>query len=213
MNRNPQSIPSRRRKCCHCNGVSARCKFCACAKANRACADCLPSKHRCCQNASTSIITSNDVSKNSVSSSQPSYQHTSSFPNSQQLPLSQPLPQLPPTSLPTNAESPIPSIPSSPIPPSPSLVVQQLHGQTQLPALIPEPKSPGQGPSHSSNSSCSHFIHNEFQFELPSSPTLEWESQSATCCKCHSSGARCMSCKCCREERRCVNCYPGRRGM
>ena len=43
------------------------------------------------------------VSTDSVSSSQPSYQNTSSFPDSQQLPLSQPLPQLPPTSLPTNA--------------------------------------------------------------------------------------------------------------
>ena len=50
------------------------------------------------------------------------------------------------------------------------------------------------------------------QFQLPSSPSLEGESQPATCCKCHSSGARCTSCKCCREERPCVNCYPGRRG-
>ena len=234
MNQSPQSIPSRRRKCCRCNGVNAHCKFCAFAKANRACTDCLLSKHRCCQNAPTSITASNVVSTDSVSSSQPPYQHTSSFPDSQQLPLSQPLPQLPPTSLPTNAshthcrtqpppnptvplphllvESPLPSTPTSPIPPTPSLVAQQLHGQTQLPALIPEPKSPGQGPSHSSNPPCSHFIRNEVQFQLPSSPSLEWESQSATCCKCHSSGARCMSCKCSREERPCVNCYPGRRG-
>ena len=194
------------------------------------------------------------MSTDSVSSSQPPYQHTSSFPDSQQLPLSQPLPQLPPTSqplpqlpptsqplpqlpptsLPTNAshthcrtqpppnptvpllhplaESPLPSTPTSPIPPSPSLVAQQLHGPTQLPALIPEPKSPGQGPSHSSNPPCSHFIHNEVQFQLPSSPSLERESQLATCCKCHSSGAHCMSCKCSWEERPCVNCYPGRRG-
>ena len=71
---------------------------------------------------------------------------------------------------------------TSPIPPTPSLVAQQLHGQTQLPASIPEPKSPGQGPSHSSNPPCSHFIHNEVQFQLPSSPSLVWESQSATCC-------------------------------
>ena len=75
----------------------------------------LPSRHRCCQNAPTSITDTNDVSKNSVSSSQSPYQHISSFPDSQQLTLSQPLPQLPPTSLPTNAESPIPSTPSSPI--------------------------------------------------------------------------------------------------
>ena len=99
MNQSLQSIPSRRRKCCRCNGVNARCKFCACAKANRACTDCLPSKHRCCQNAPTSITASNIVSTDSVSSSQPPYQHTSLFPDSQQLPLSQPLPQLPPTSL------------------------------------------------------------------------------------------------------------------
>ena len=67
MIRSPQSIPSRRRKCCRCNGVNARCKFCACAKANRACTDCLPSKDRCCQNAPTSIIASNNVSTDSHS--------------------------------------------------------------------------------------------------------------------------------------------------
>ena len=50
------------------------------------------------------------------------------------------------------------------------------------------------------------------QSQSPSPPSLERESQSATCCKCHSSGARCTACKCCREERPCVNCYPGRRG-
>ena len=48
--------------------------------------------------------------------------------------------------------------------------------------------------------------------QSPSSPSQECESLSATCCKCHSSGARCTACKCCREERSCVNCYPGRRG-
>ena len=42
--------------------------------------------------------------------------------------------------------------------------------------------------------------------------SLEMESDSVTCCKCHITGARCTSCKCCREERPCVNCYPGRRG-
>ena len=50
------------------------------------------------------------------------------------------------------------------------------------------------------------------QLQPPSSPSLELESQSATCCKCHSSGARCTSCKCSREGRPCVNCYPGKRG-
>ena len=38
--------------------------------------------------------------------------------------------------------------------------------------------------------------------------SLEVESDSVTCCNCHTSGARCTSCKCCREERPCVNCYP-----
>ena len=56
--------------------------FCACAKANRACTDCLPSKHRCCQNAPTPITASNIVSTDSASSSHPPYQHTSSFPDS-----------------------------------------------------------------------------------------------------------------------------------
>ena len=42
--------------------------------------------------------------------------------------------------------------------------------------------------------------------------SLEMESDSVTCCKCHTTGTRCTSCKCCREERPCVNCYPGRRG-
>ena len=42
--------------------------------------------------------------------------------------------------------------------------------------------------------------------------SVEVESHSVTCCKCHTSGTRCTSCKCCREEHPCVNCYPGRRG-
>ena len=66
-----------------------------------------------------------------------------------------------PLPYPLDTESPLSSTPPSPILPSPSLVAQQFHDKTLLPALIPEPKSPGQGPSHSPNPSCSHHIHNE----------------------------------------------------
>ena len=200
MNRSPQSIPSRRRKCCRCNvnGVNARCKSCACAKAGRACNDCLPSKHGCCHNCTTSITASSNRTANDFSSSQPLPQHTSSFPDSQQLPLSQPLPQLPPS-----------STPSSPSPGS--LVAHPFDSQNQLhvSALIPEPKSPGQGPSFPSGS---HFTLNEFQFQQSLAPSSQCGSQSSTCCKCYTSGARCTSCKCCREGHPCVNCYPGRSG-
>ena len=54
--------------------------------------NCLLSKHGCCQNNTTSITASSNGSTNDFSSSQPLPQHTSSFPDSQQLPLSQPLP-------------------------------------------------------------------------------------------------------------------------
>ncbi|KAL5499725.1 hypothetical protein EMCRGX_G011184 [Ephydatia muelleri] len=37
--------PKRAPPCCRCNGINARCKFCACAKAGRACTCCLPAKH------------------------------------------------------------------------------------------------------------------------------------------------------------------------
>ena len=146
MNRSPQSIPSRRRKCCRCNGVNARCKSCACAKAGRACNDCLPSKHGCCHNFTTSITASSNRSTNDFSNSQPLPQHTSSFPDSQQLPLSQPLPQLPPSSTPSSFITPSPG----------SLVAHPFDSQNQLhvSALIPEPKSPAQGPSFPSGS---HF--------------------------------------------------------
>ena len=42
-------------KCYHCNGINARCKFYACAKANRVCTSCQPSKLGCCQNASSAF--------------------------------------------------------------------------------------------------------------------------------------------------------------
>ena len=141
MNQSLQSIPSRRRKCCRCNvnGVNARCKSCACAKAGRACNDCLPSKHGCCHNYTTSITASSNRTANDFSSSQPLPQHTSSFPDSQQLPLSQPLSQLPPSSTPSSFITPSPG----------SLVAHPFDSQNQLhvSALIREPKSPGQGPS------------------------------------------------------------------
>ena len=203
MNRSPQSIPSRRRKCCRCNvnGVNARCKSCACAKAGRACNDCLPSKHGCCHNYTNSITASSNRTANDFSSSQPLPQHTSSFPDSQQLPLSQPLPQLPPSSTPSSFITPSPG----------SLVAHPFDSQNQLhvSALIPEPKSPGQGPSFPSGS---HFTLNEFQFQQSLAPSSQCGSQSPTCCKCYTSVARCTSCKCCREGHPCVNRYPGRSG-
>ena len=113
--------------------------------------------------------------------------------------------------------SPLPSsclclnhfFPSSFIIPSPgSLVAHPSDSQNQLhvPALIPEPKSPGQGPSFPS---CSHFTRNELQFQQFSSPSSQCGSRS---CKCYTSGAHCTSCKGCREGHPCVNSYPGRSG-
>ena len=98
------------------------------------------------------------------------------------------------------------------ITPSPgSLVAHHFDSPNQLhvSALIPEPKSPGQGPSFPSGS---HFTLNEFQFQQSLAPSSQCGSQSPTCCKCYTSGARCTSCKCCREGHPCVNCYPGRSG-
>ena len=55
MNNYPQfssGNPKTRRPCCSCNGVNARCKPCACARANRACINCRPTKHGGCLNTS-----------------------------------------------------------------------------------------------------------------------------------------------------------------
>ena len=94
---------------------------------------------------------------------------------------------------------------SLPSPPPPA------SSYTQSPQPSERHHSPG--PDDLSQSSSTSVLPTLLsQFQLPSSPSLEGESQPATCCKCHSSGARCTSCKCCREERPCVNCYPGRRG-
>ena len=183
MNRSPQSLTSRRRKCCRCNGVNACCKFCACARANRACTDCLASNHDRCLNAPAAISAPSSVLTGSASSSQPLCLHTSPLPDSQQLPRSQPLPQLQSTSIlhtlrPTSlrlqsqptlniglhvpplekrTESPLPSTdtPSSSTLTPPSLVVQHLHAQTLLPAIAPATISPEQESSPSSNNSCS----------------------------------------------------------
>ena len=43
--------PLRRGPCCGCNGTNARCKFCACVKAKRACTNCRLVKNGCCPNA------------------------------------------------------------------------------------------------------------------------------------------------------------------
>ena len=43
-------VSSNSHPCCRCNGVNARCKFCACAKANLPCSGCLPARRGRCHN-------------------------------------------------------------------------------------------------------------------------------------------------------------------
>ena len=91
----PISIPSGHRNAAVAMESMLAVSFYACAKANRACTNCLPSKHGCCQNTSSELTASSNVPIDSTSSSQLLYQHTSQFSDSQQLPLL----QLPSTSI------------------------------------------------------------------------------------------------------------------
>ena len=77
--------------CCRCNGIKARCKFCACAKAGRACTCCLPAKHGKRSNG-TAHIPDSSASCTLTMSSQPSPQPpTAHSPDTQQLSSSQPI--------------------------------------------------------------------------------------------------------------------------
>ena len=137
-----------------CNGINARCKSCACAKAGRACNGCLLSKHCFCHNYTTSITASSNMS-------------TNDFPAHNHFPCIRPHSPIPSSCLYLNhfrsCHLYSSSTPSSFITPSPagSLVVHPFHSQNQLhvSTLIPEPKSPGQGPFFSYGS---HFSLNEF---------------------------------------------------
>ena len=196
-NQSQNSRPKRAPPCCRCNGINARCKFCACAKAGRACTCCLPAKHGKCSNGSVFSHGSAPIATQAMISSQPLPRPTAHSLETQQLSSLQPLlRQLQASSA---AEH------------SSSLLSPPASSYTQSPQPSERHHSPG--PDDLSQSSSTSVLPTLLsQFQLPSSPSLEGESQPATCCKCHSSGARCTSCKCCREERPCVNCYPGRRG-
>ena len=187
QSRNSSPAPKRPKRaphCCRCNGTNACCKFCACAKAGRVCTCCLPAQHGKCSNSNNRTALFHDSASRP---SQPLAGTTTCSSDTQQLPSSQPmLQQLQASSEPTvpslSAEHPQPSSTIDPPSPFPCLTIQQ-----------------------SSSRSYSSSQHSRRLY-------LEMESDSVTCCKCHTSGARCTSCKCCREERPCVNCYPGRRG-
>ena len=47
--------PLPRGPCCGCNGTNARCKFCACVKAKRACTNCRLVKNGCCPNVNLDV--------------------------------------------------------------------------------------------------------------------------------------------------------------
>ena len=200
-----QSSPERSKRappCCHCNGINARWKFCAFAKAGRACTCCLPAKHGKCSNRAT--FSHYSASTTPMVLSNPLPGATTRPPDTQQLPPSQPIIQQLQASIETMAPALSSEHPSSlPSPSASSCPMQQSSSGCIDPSLT----LPWATNQQLSSRPCSFS-----QSQSPSPPCLEWESQSATCCKCHSSGARCTACKCCREECPCVNCYPGRRG-
>eukprot|EP00731_Ephydatia_muelleri_P012182 Em0006g1076a len=81
--------PKRAPPCCRCNGINARCKFCACAKAGRACTCCLPAKHGKCSNRPT--LFHDSTSTLTMVSSQPLPGSTACSPGPRQLSSSQPI--------------------------------------------------------------------------------------------------------------------------
>ena len=81
--------PNRAPPCCRCNGINARCKFCACAKAGRACTCCLPAKHGKCSNRPT--LFHDSTSTLTMVSSQPLPGSTACSPGPRQLSSSQPI--------------------------------------------------------------------------------------------------------------------------
>ena len=127
-------------------------------------------------------------------------------PDTQQLPPSQPIIQQLQASIETVAPASSSEHPSSLLSPSASSCPQNMQ-QSSSGCIDPSLTLPWATNQQLASRPCSFS-----QSQSPSPPSLERESQSATCCKCHSSGARCTACKCCREEHPCVNCYPGRRG-
>ena len=200
-NQSQNSRPKRAPPCCRCNDINARCKFCACAKAGRACTCCLPAKHGKCSNGSVFSHGGVPTAMRAMVSSQPLPRSTARFLETQQLSSLQPfLRQLQASSASEHSSS-LPSRPPPPPPPPqhhPTLEVRSRQNVITAPAPMIFPN-----PLHISTLDA---------FVPVRTTSLEGESQPATCCKCHSSGARCTSCKCCREERPYVNCYAGRRG-
>ena len=103
--------------CCRCNGINARCKFCACAKAGRACTCCLPARNGLCSNVTAHIPVSNVSQSTLTTSSQPIPQTTTLSSDSQQLSSSQPILRqlhvfsspVPSSCSPTPLQTPMPS--------------------------------------------------------------------------------------------------------
>ena len=115
--RSRQKISNAPSCCCRCNGINARCKFCACVKAGRACTCCLPARNGLCSNVTAHIPVSNVSQSTLTISSQPIPRTTTLSSDSQQLSLSQPILRqlhvfsspVPSSCSPTPLQTPMPS--------------------------------------------------------------------------------------------------------
>ena len=157
-NQSQNSRPKRAPPCCHCNGINARCKFCACAKAGRACTCCLPAKHGKCSNGSVFSHGSAPMATQAMISSQPLPRPTAHSLETQQLSSLQPLLRQLQASSAAEHSSSLPSPPAS--------------SYTQSPQPSERHHSPG--PDDLSQSSSTSVLPTLLsQFQLPSSPSLE----------------------------------------
>ena len=190
-----QSSPERSKRappCCRCNGINARCKFCAspCAKAGRACTCCLPAKH-----GNGATFSHYSASSTAMVLSNPLPGATTRPPDTQQLPPSQPIIQQLQASIETVAPSSSSEHPSSLSSPSASCCPQNMQ-QSLIDVTL--------------GNESAVSLKALFLFPVPITiATLPGAGVTiGHLLQCHSSGARCTACKCCREEHPCVNCYP-----
>ena len=148
-------VSSNSRPCCRCNGVNARCKFCACAKAKLPSSGCLPARRGRCHNTTGLASSSQSPSSHRLdhssqqSSSPPSTQQLAQHFGSQQL---SPLPHPPEGSQSSRTEhwdGPILSSRShylpatSPQQPFPHSSQLSLPAYSQQPSASPPPSSTG----------------------------------------------------------------------
>ena len=149
-------VSSNSRPCCRCNGVNARCKFCACAKAKLPCSGCLPARRGRCHNTAGLASSSQSPSSHRLDHA-PSQQSSSLFSTQQQVQhvdsqqLS-PLPQPPEGSQSPRTEhrdGPIPSSRPHDLPAaSPLQLLLPTYSQQQLSSPPPSPTGrPQQSPA------------------------------------------------------------------